>query len=204
MRDPLFRVETRQDEGPREPSFRISTEQLAVLIGFVSIGVLFIATLVAYVITRIQVDFWRPEGTGGLPAGLLGSTLLLAGVSSSLQWAYASIRKNRQEALKRGLWLGAAFALAFLVGQAFNWLHIARQEFAYPRPTLFAFTFYMLTGVHALHVLGGFVPLGIVLYKAWQREYSSSRCEGVKLCIQYWHYLGVIWLILLTTMYVAS
>jgi heme/copper-type cytochrome/quinol oxidase subunit 3 len=30
-----------------------------------------------------------------------------------------------------------------------------------------------------------------------RREYSSSRYEGLKLCVQYWHYLGVVWLFLL-------
>jgi cytochrome c oxidase subunit 3 len=73
-----------------------------------------------------------------------------------------------------------------------------------PRPTLFAFTFYLLTGLHAAHVLGGFVPLGIVLHRAGEREYSSSRYDGVRFCVWYWHYLGVIWLVLLTVMFLAD
>ena len=69
--------------------------------------------------------------------------------------------------------------------------------------SLYAFTFYLLTGLHWLHVVGGFAPLGVVLYRVNQREYSSSRMEGIKFCVQYWHYLGAIWLVLLTTLYVA-
>ena len=61
----------------------------------------------------------------------------------------------------------------------------------------YAFTFYWLTALHAAHVVGGFVPLGIVIARARRRQYSSSRYEGVRLCKQYWDYLGVVWIVLL-------
>jgi cytochrome c oxidase subunit 3 len=195
---------TPPEETSREPSFRMSTPQLWVVILFVAIGVLFAATLVAYLITRAHVTTWRVAGNHGLPGGLAAATFLLACVSWCMQWAVNSIRRNQHDTMNRALWLGGAFATAFLVGQGFNWLQVAHQELGDGTPTLFAFTFYLLTGLHAAHVLGGFVPLGIVLQRASNREYSSSRYEGVKLCVQYWHYLGVIWLILVTTMLVAT
>jgi cytochrome c oxidase subunit 3 len=182
----------------------MSSEQLLVILGFVTIGVLFAATLVGYVVTRLQVDRWRPDGAPGLPGGLAGSSALLIGVSSSMHHAYMSLLKNRQEALRRGLWLGLAFAAAFLVGQVFNWVEVFRAQEGLRERTLFAFTFYLLTGLHAAHVLGGFVPLGIVIHRAHAREYSSSRLDGVRFCVWYWHYLGVIWLVLLVTMVLAQ
>jgi len=199
-----FRSETRETPGPREPSFRMSAEQLLVVLGFVVIGVVFTGSLVAYVITRVQVERWRPPGAPGLPVGLAGSTALLVGVSLSMHHAYQGIRQNRQEALKRALWLSAAFATAFLVGQGFNWADVHRAQGPLENQTLFAFTFYLLTGLHAAHVLGGFVPLAIVLWRATQREYSSSRLDGVRYCVWYWHYLGVIWIVLLGVMLVAQ
>jgi cytochrome c oxidase subunit 3 len=182
----------------------MSAEQLLVILGFVTIGVLFAASLVGYVITRVQVERWRPEGSPGLPLGLAGSSALLVGVSASMHHAYSAIRNNRHEALRRGLWLGFAFASAFLVGQAFNWLDLYRSQGALDERTLFAFTFYMLTGLHALHVLGGFGPLTIVIHRAHRREYSSSRLDGVRFCVWYWHYLGAIWVVLLATMIIAQ
>ncbi|HET9929853.1 MAG TPA: cytochrome c oxidase subunit 3, partial [Polyangiaceae bacterium] len=66
------------------------------------------------------------------------------------------------------------------------------------------YTFYVLTGLHAAHVVGGFVPAGIVFARARRREYSSSRHEGVLLCTQYWHYLGVVWLALFLVLELSS
>jgi cytochrome c oxidase subunit 3 len=199
--EPPFSPDPRE---PRQPSFRMSTEQLMVILAFVSIGILFAATLVAYVITSTNSKMFRPEGSPGLPAGLFASTALLFGASLSLHHAYRSVVENRLESLKRGLYLGLAFAIAFLIGQVFNWTSMVRAQALLPRPTLFAFAFYLLTGLHAAHVIGGFVPLGIVIRRAQAREYSSSRADGVRFCVWYWHYLGAIWLVLLTVMLTAQ
>jgi cytochrome c oxidase subunit 3 len=147
---------------------------------------------------------WRPDGSPGLPFGLFGSTAMIFGVSASMHHAYRSIVENRQESFRRALWLGLAFAVAFLVGQGINWVEMFHAQSRLPRPTLFAFTFYLLTGLHGAHVLGGFVPLAIVIQRAADREYSSSRCAGVRYCVWYWHYLGAIWLVLLSVMLVAQ
>jgi cytochrome c oxidase subunit 3 len=121
-------------------------------------------------------------------------------VSVALQLALRSIRKNEQLGLRRWLKIGGALAIGFLCVQAFNWREIQHLNPTLESRQLSQFTFYLLTGVHALHVLGGFVPLGIVHYRALQREYSSSRYDGVRFCVQYWHYLLVVWMLLLVTM----
>jgi len=203
-RDDFYERDSRKTTGPREPSFRMSTEQLMVVLGFVVIGVLFTASLVAYVVTRVEVKLFRPEGSPGLPAGLFASTALLFGVSMAMHGAYRAVTENRFDALRRDLWLGLAFAVAFLIGQAINWTGMIRAQALLPRPTLFAFTFYLLTGLHAAHVLGGFVPLGIVIHRARAREYSSSRSDGVRFCVWYWHYLGAIWIVLLAVMFISQ
>jgi cytochrome c oxidase subunit 3 len=192
------------DGGPRQPSFRMSTRQLLIVLLFVSLSVLFTASIVAYVATRLNSPLWRTPYMPGLPWGLFGSTALIAAVSGSMHWALSCVRKNRLEALGRALWLTGTFALAFLVGQTFNWLAMVPAQTAPGPRTLYAFTFYMLTGLHAVHVLGGFVPLGIAIARARRREYSSSRHEGVRLCAQYWDFLGVVWLVLLTTLHVVT
>ncbi len=175
-----FRSDSRETPGPRQPSFKMSAEQLLVILGFVAIGILFAASLVAYVITRLQVKMWRPDASPGLPIGLLASTAMIFGVSLSMHSAYRSIADNRQESLKRALLLGLSFAVAFLIGQGLNWAQLIREQSALPQPTLFAFTFYLLTGLHAAHVIGGFVPLGIVIHRALVRDgYCAVTEESV-------------------------
>lgn len=181
---------------------KVSPAQFAVALLLVSLLMLFGATVVAYFVTRASLEHWSGKELG-LPLGLLGSTAVLVFVSAAFEWAVRGIRSNRQRQLRRGLWLGGVFGLLFLLLQVWNWSEVLRLNPDLKDRELSIFTFYMLTGVHALHVVGGFVPLGWVLYRATQREYSSSRWEGVKLCVQYWHFLGAVWLGLLLVMHLA-
>ena len=139
-----------------------------------------------------------------LPLGLLASTVSLAALSVFMHRAVRAARDNRNEGLLRELQLALAAALAFLACQALNWKSMVPALHGSDPYARYAFTFYWLTALHAAHVVGGFVPLGIVIVRARRLQYSSSRYEGVRLCKQYWDYLGVVWIVLLVTLYFAT
>ena len=182
----------------------VSAKQLAMIVLFGTLTMLFGASVVGYLITRSQNDVWKTASMPGLPLGLVASTILLAALSVAMHVALRAVRQNRFETLQRALTVALLLGLAFVVGQAENWRSMYAAAIATDARTLYAFTFYMLTGLHAAHVIGGFVPLLVVIGKAKRREYSSSNHEGVKLCLQYWDYLGVIWSILLGVLYFAT
>ncbi len=198
---PLSRIAT--TPGAAQPS-AMSPKQLAMIVLFGTLSMLFGASVVGYLITRAHNDVWKTASMPGLPLGLVASTILLAALSVAMHLALRAVRQNRFETLQRALSVALLLGLAFVVGQAENWRSMYGAAIATDARTLYAFTFYMLTGLHAAHVIGGFVPLFVVLGKAKRREYSSSNHEGVKLCGQYWDYLGVIWLILLSVLYFAT
>jgi heme/copper-type cytochrome/quinol oxidase subunit 3 len=182
------------------PGLSISSGQLGMLLVLVSISVLFVATGVAVVVTRAQAPASTLAGVHSLPWGIAVSTVFLGGLSWALQRSLGAVRTNRYDQCQRDLLTGGAFALAFLVGQAVNCRRVLASEAALEPHSFFLVSFFLLVGVHALHVTGGLVPLGYVYRKVVRREYSSSRHEGLKLCVQYWHYLGVVWLLLLLTL----
>ena len=182
----------------------ISSKQLAMFVLFGTLSMLFGASVVGYLITRAQNDVWKTASMPNLPIGLVASTLLLAALSITMHRALKAVRQNRFESTQRLLSVALLIGIAFVVGQAQNWRSMYGATTATDARTLYGFTFYMLTGLHLLHVLGGFVPLSIVLTRAKRREYSSSNYEGVKLCTQYWDYLGVVWCVLVGILYFAT
>jgi cytochrome c oxidase subunit 3 len=197
---PLSRI----SGGPSARASGVSPKQLAMIVLFGTLSMLFGASVVGYLITRAQNDVWKTATMPGLPLGLLASTALLAGLSVAMHVALRAVRHNRFEVLQRSLTVALTLTGAFVLGQAQNWRSMYGATLASDARTLYGFTFYMLTGLHALHVLGGFVPLLVVLGKAKRREYSSSNHEGVKLCAQYWDYLALVWLILISVLYFAT
>lgn len=190
---------------PGLPISRLSTRQLGLFVLMASMSVLFLATLVAYVYTRLANPVWKTPEMPELPLGLVGSTLMLVGLSVAMHRAVKDAQRNRSETLVRDLWLALAFAVAFLAGQVLNWIAMAPGLFttSVPHP-LYPFTFYMLTGLHAAHVIGGFIPLGIVIGQAQRHRYTSSAYEGLNLCRQYWDYLGVVWLVLIAALFIVT
>jgi cytochrome c oxidase subunit 3 len=174
------------------------------LVLFGSLSMLFGASIVGYLITRSQNDIWKTATMPGLPLGLVASTLVLGALSLAMHQAVRAVRGNGFERLQRALTLALILGVAFVLGQALNWRAMYAATTATDARTLYGFTFYMLTGLHAVHVVAGFVPLSIALSKAKRREYSSSNHEGVKLCAQYWDYLGIVWCVLLGVLYFAT
>jgi cytochrome c oxidase subunit 3 len=171
---------------------------------FASLAVLFLASLVGFFVTRADSAAWRTPEAPPPPRGLWLSTALVFLISFALESARSAAKRNQLAVLPRRLGLGMIGAIAFLLAQALNWYSISHVAFAHPRPPLVVVGFILLTGLHAAHVIGGLVPLSIVLSCARAREYSSSRYEGLSLCTDYWHFLAVVWLVLFFVIEVFS
>lgn len=194
-------------ESPPEPKPEaaslpsLSLRQLGVLVLFCSMTVLFIATIIGFWFTRLTSPHYRAPGLPDLPSGLLLSTLLIGLTSFCIWQAQLAVKRNLLEALRRWLLAASAVASLFLLTQTANWFAMRPPS---NENSLYIATFFLLTGVHALHVIGGFVPLGFVVHHAWRRHYSSSNHEGLSLCAQYWHFLGGVWLVLVTMLYLGN
>lgn len=192
------------DNPSHQRSFRVSKAQLGMAVFLASLSVLFGACLLAMVLTRIGGAPWPDAELTELPRGLLVSTLLMAGLSFGLHRAVQSVRRNRQRALLGSLNWAVALGVAFVLAQSLNWMQVASRDMGAQAATLFPFTFFFLTGLHASHVVGGLIALFVIRGKACQADYSSSRYEPVRLCAQYWHFLGVVWVVLGVALYLMG
>lgn len=190
----------RPSEHPRrEPSFpRLSTAELGLNIALASFSVLFVATLVGFVITRVGSPTFRPSETPALPSGLGLSTLWLALLFFSFRRAERGLSQNAFESFRFWLHATGALALLFLLTQSANWFTLLAHTPNAQLRNLYIYSFVFMTGLHALHVVGGVVPLTVITLRAGQ--YSSSRSEGVRLTRRYWDFLLVMWVLLLAAL----
>jgi len=85
--------------------------------------------------------------------------------------------------------------LAFLVGQVAAWRQLVNAGVYLPS-TLQSGFFYILTGLHGLHLFGGVVALSVVLVKALKNRLSAIHYEPLKLCAMYWHVMDALWIYL--------
>jgi cytochrome c oxidase subunit III len=152
---------------------------------------LFALFISAYFMRRDMAD-WRP-----LPAPRLlwFNTFVLILSSVALHWAQIAARRGRMDDVRTGLLAGGVFAIAFLAGQLIAWRQLSAEGYSLASNPANAF-FYLITGVHGLHLLGGLVAWGRTAAKAWGSLPLGRVRLSVELCAIYWHFLLVVWLIL--------
>ena len=181
----------------------IGTGRLGVKLLVLALSMLFAASIMGYLVIRSRAAVWPPPGVPRLPETLWVSTLIILISSFAMQSAVRAARTDRQRPLGTWMLLTTALGVAFLVSQTLNWFALVAANLT-ARTNLYGFTFYMLTGLHAAHVVGGVIPLGVVTARAWRERYSSAFHPGVEYCAIYWHFLAVVWVVLFTLLVVAA
>ncbi len=114
-------------------------------------------------------------------------------------------------------WLAATVALgtAFLVVKAMEYRvdyieHLVPTvNFFYPGPQsgqveLFFYLYFVVTGVHALHVFIGVAVISVIAYMAWNNTFSPEYFTPVDLTGLYWHLVDIIWLFVYPLLYLIS
>ena len=181
---------------------RHSAGRFGMVLFLISIGVLFIATLIVLLVVRVQLarDGLWPTDLPALPKALWASTVVLIVSSGTMQWSLASIRTGQARPLRNGLIATTALGLAFLAIQVWCWIawgEAVADRWATSGEFRLALTgFYVLSGLHGLHVIGGLIALFRTTIGAARGRYSARDYAGVQFTSWYWHFLDVVWLII--------
>ncbi|MDX1723273.1 MAG: cytochrome c oxidase subunit 3 [Pseudomonas sp.] len=177
---------------------RAHTAKVGLRLFLVVVSSLFLLFLVAFII-RAQVPDWLPLTEPLAPLAHTGALWLnsaaLIGASIALQWARVAARRGNAQATLAGFALGGVLAIVFLLGQLWVWQLFAAWGYFVASNPANSF-FYLLTGLHGLHLLGGLVAWGKTLGKLLRHAPLARLASSVELCAIYWHYLLGLWLLL--------
>jgi cytochrome c oxidase subunit 3 len=136
---------------------------------------------------------WRPVAE---PSILWVNTVLLLLGSLGMQVARRAIDRGQMRRASIGMLAGGAFAVAFLAGQLVAWRELQAAGYYAAANPANAF-FYVLTGLHGLHLLGGLFVLGHTGARMSRPGVSADAVRlSIELCTVYWHYLFIVWLVL--------
>jgi cytochrome c oxidase subunit 3 len=156
----------------------------------------FAGLFAAYFTLRGINDPWPPEGVELETLRTAAATLVLLASSGTMHVAVgAAGRDDRQGAVR---WL----AITALLGAVF----LSNQVAEYAEATFrlddhaYGSIFYLLTGFHGLHVLGGLVFIGAVAVAIAGLSRAPAH-QTVEVCGYYWHFVDVVWIALFATVY---
>jgi cytochrome c oxidase subunit 3 len=191
-----------------DPVAEFSAGRFGMMLLLLSLGTLFAASVLGYVILRLQAS-GAMDAVPPLPRGLWISTLLLVASSGTIHMALLSARRGAQPMLRGMLALSMLLGVAFLFSQYLCWQQLLAQHRAIWEqvadvPRFMIASFYVLTAVHAAHVMGGLIPLSVVTWRSFQGRYNEHSHAGVYYCGMYWHFLDGVWIVLFVTLLLGT
>jgi cytochrome c oxidase subunit 3 len=159
-----------------------------------SIFAFFTALIIAYVWRSQTPPFWDAIR---LPLTLWLSTGIIVASSVPFEAARRVYRRGNNRLAARLFVVTACLGAGFLASQVTAWRELVREG-AYMSQNPHSSFFYLFTGLHAAHLVGGLVMLLVILFRKYPRR------ELVDVVVYYWHFLGVLWLVLFGVLHLIT
>ncbi len=192
-----YTVEPRSDTG-------LYNAKMGVWLFLASEVMLFGALFSAYIMMRIGNPFWpRGHEVLNVPLATL-NTILLITSSVTMFFAWGSLKEKNYAKHKLFLGLTILLALTFLGVKSYEYA-MKFHHHLYPSTHNFFAIYFTMTGLHALHIIGGVVVLSYFWgpgSKMWhtQPQQFTNRIEVVGL---YWHFVDLVWIFLFPILYLT-
>jgi cytochrome c oxidase subunit III len=175
--------------------------------GFLFLGALlmfFLSSILLYLLYAfVRRD--ELETAQSLPSSFLLSTGLLLAVSLFLHFATISVRREQRQSAITLLVLSVIGSLGFMGAQGFSlWEVLSAPQFALTPHKGVVGMVIVLAVLHALHVVGGVIALGIVTSRAALGLYDHERHWAVDFAALYWHFLDIVWICMLVAFWGTS
>lgn len=146
-----------------------------------------------------------------IPLGTLNTVVLITS-SFSVALAIHFARTDRPKAAALCLGITILFALGFLgikaieyhehfVEHALPGKYYASEEVKLPGAAMFYTLYFLMTGLHGVHVVAGMSVLSYILWRTLQGRYSSTYYTGIELGGLYWHLVDLVWIFLYPLLY---
>jgi cytochrome c oxidase subunit III len=178
----------------------------AIGLGIVSIFMFFMALAAAFLVRRTAND-WVPVH---LPAVIWVNTLVLLCSSATLEVARKRLAAEDLEGFRNWWRVTTALGVLFLAGQLWAWRKLVTQGVYVSENPASSF-FYIFTGAHGLHILGGVAALIYVLARSSEKARVSgsgsatrSPTLAAEITSYYWHFMDGLWLFLLMLLAVGK
>jgi len=173
---------------------KIDSMKLALLIGCASIVMMFAGLTSAYIVRRAGGNWLEFK----LPNIFFINTIVMLLSSVAIHSAYISFKKGKEALYKGLLVLSFILGVAFVVLQYQGWLDLTAIGVELTGNPAGSFI-YVISGVHAAHVLGGLAAILVAMVQAFSLKYKVTKKRKLRfeLTLIYWHFVDFLWIYLL-------
>lgn len=173
--------------------------RIGIWVAIAAILMMFTALSSAYIVRSGRREDWQPLV---MPHLLWLSTALIIASSFTFETARKALKRGLESRYKTWLLATVVLGLGFLTAQLLAWRQLVAQGIYISTNPNSSF-FYLLTGAHGLHLLGGILSLDYLLLRAWRKRgddggahASEKRQTAADVVGIYWHFMAVLWIYL--------
>ncbi len=192
------------DEHPGSPSTEPSGMEanlLGMLVFIASEAVLFLTLIVTFALARAGYPEWPPADQPRLPVMISSfNTLILLASGAAMLGAWSTIRRGRVLSAGRLLTAATLLGMLFLVVQGVEWVRLFDFGLTVTQ-NLYGAVFYVMIGMHALHVFIAVLGLLYVLRRFSKGAYTREDHEGLAMGGLFWGFVVLIWPVLFVFVY---
>jgi len=144
-------------------------------------------------------SIYPPDGIRVInPFGFpLYNTAILIISGLSVTWAHYSLAMNHMKELIDAFCITILLGIFFVFLQMFEYYETAFNF----SDSVYACSFFMLTGLHGFHVIVGVSFLSVCFVRLTKRHYMLNHYSGFVFAIWYWHFVDIVWIFLYVTVY---
>ncbi|MGY1679387.1 aa3-type cytochrome oxidase subunit III [Geodermatophilus sp. SYSU D01176] len=146
------------------------------------------------------LEGWPPEPTHlNLPYALT-FTIILVASSVTCQLGVFAAEQGNVYGLRRWFTITFVMGLIFVLGQGFEYVQLVEEGTSISSST-YGTVFYLTTGFHGLHVIGGLVAFIYMLIRSTMGRFTPAQATSAIVVSYYWHFVDVVWIGLFATIY---
>jgi len=170
---------------------------------WLSSELMFFAGLFAiYFTARAQNEGeWPPYPTELNVPYALGITIILVASSFTCQFGVFAAERGDVFGLRRWYALTLLMGTVFVVGQAYEYYVLVTEHATTLASSAYGTVFYMATGFHALHVVGGLVAFVYLIIRTKLSKFTPQQATAAIVVSYYWHFVDVVWVGLFAVIY---
>jgi cytochrome c oxidase subunit 3 len=170
---------------------------------WLSSELMFFAGLFAiYFTARAQNEGeWPPYPTELNVPYALAVTIVLVASSFTCQFGVFAAERGDVFGLRRWYLLTLVMGTAFVIGQAYEYSVLVLEHGTTLSSSAYGTVFYMATGFHALHVIGGLVAFVYLLIRTKLSKFTPQQATAAIVVSYYWHFVDVVWVGLFAVIY---
>jgi cytochrome c oxidase subunit 3 len=195
MNDPEIHV---VQPPPRRAPPLVPNAVLGTSIFVLTEAMLFAGFISAHTIAQANVPVWPPAGQPRLPIEATAiNTVILLVSGAAMWWAGRRFESGGPDQARAPLAVAAGAGVVFVAFQGFEWVGLIREGLTLQSSAHAAF-FYLIVGMHALHVCGG---LAVLLRQALQLMRGALDAESFWAARLFWYFVVLLWPVLYWQVY---